>query len=74
MSTRNSLLFGGLLMVCVSAASIEADINVGLSLDQDGLKGFYLAIGEHYQSPQKKIVVVRGQVTDEELPVAFIIA
>jgi len=74
MSTRNSLLFGGLLMVCVSAASVEADINVGLSLDQDGLKGFYLAIGEHYQSPQKEIVVVRGQVTDEELPVAFIIA
>ena len=38
MGTRSSLLFGGLLMVCVSAASVEADINVGLSLDQDGLK------------------------------------
>lgn len=74
MGTRISLLFGALLMVCVSAASVEADINVGLSLDQDGLKDFHLAIGEHYQSPQKEIVVVRRQVADEELPVAFIIA
>ena len=65
MGTRSSLLFGVLLMVCVSVVSVEADINVGLSFDQDGLKGFHLAIGEHYQSPQKEIVVVRGQVTDE---------
>ena len=74
MVTRISLVLSLLLMVCVSVASAETDVKVDVSLDQDGLKSFHLAIGERYQSPQKEIVVVRKQVTDEELPVAFIIA
>lgn len=53
----------------------QAGVDVGLSLDKDGLNGFYLAIGEHYRVPEKEVVVVRERnVSDEELPVVFYLA
>ena len=52
-----------------------AGVDIGLSLDRDGLKSFHLAVGEHYQVPEKELVVVReAKVSDEELPVVFYLA
>ncbi len=53
-------------------AACHAGVDVGLSLDQDGLRSFYLAVGEHYRVPEKEVIVVRERnVSDEELPVVF---
>lgn len=53
----------------------RADVDVGLSIGDGGIKGFYLAIGEHYKVPEKQIVVVREKkIPDEELPVVFFLA
>jgi hypothetical protein len=53
----------------------QADVDIGVSIDKDGLKGFYLAIGEHYKVPEKEIIVVRQKnIPDEELPVVFFLA
>lgn len=66
-------LFGFLLVSGVTVA--RADVNAGISIDKDGIKSFYLAIGEHYNVPEKEVVVVREQkIPDDELPVVFFIA
>ena len=52
-----------------------ADVDVGVSADSEGLKSFYLSIGEHYKVPEKQVVIVRQKrIPDEELPVVFFIA
>lgn len=63
------------MMLYLIAGPATAGVDIGLSIDEDGIKGFYLAIGEHYTVPQKKIEVVRKQnIPDDELSVVFFLA
>jgi hypothetical protein len=63
-------VFCGLL-----SGAVVAEVDVGVSFDKDGLTGFYLAIGDHYQVEQKTIAVVREKnIPDEDLPVVFFLA
>lgn len=49
-----------------------AEVSFGLSIDDEGLKGFYLAIGDHYKVKEMEIVYVRkNKLPDEEMPVLF---
>jgi len=69
----------GSLVVCLvlglSTRSGQADFSVGATVGDDGLKSFYLAIGEHYEAPGKEIIFVRDrEISDEELPVVFFLA
>ena len=58
-----------------AADKCRADIDVGLSIGEDGIKGFYLAIGEHFKVPEKEIVIVREKkIPDEDLPVVYFMA
>jgi hypothetical protein len=53
----------------------SAEVNVGATFTEDGLKEFHLAIGEFYTVPEKEIVVVKKKgVPEDELPVVFYIA
>lgn len=64
-----------LIAFCVVPGDSRADVNAGISLDGDGIKGFYLAIGDHYNVSQDQIIVVRQRnIPDEELPVVFFLA
>ena len=64
-----------LLMLWPTANQCQADVNVGLSISDGIIKGFYLAIGEHYKVAQKEVIVVKERkVPDEELPVIFFLA
>jgi len=66
-------LFG--LFVVGAASTGHADVNAGISIGSDGVKSFYVAVGEEYQVPQKEIVVARERkIPDDELPVLFFIA
>ena len=59
----------------LSAGTTQADVNVGLSVDKDGLKSFHLAIGEHYVTYDKEIEAIRKlRIPDEELPLVFFFA
>jgi len=70
-----SVLAALALLLAFAVPSARAEVSVGVSVDEDGLKGFYLAIGEHYQVAEKEVVVVRERsVPDEELPVVFFLA
>ena len=69
------LVLLSLFLLWPAANQCRADVDIGLSIGDDGIKGFYLAIGEHYKVPQKQIVVVREKkIPDEELPVVFFLA
>ena len=75
MHVRVITLLCGLAFLCLPAASSAADVSLGVSLDDDGLKSFYLAIGEHFKAPEREIVAVRKQrIPDEDLPVVFFLA
>jgi hypothetical protein len=56
-------------------SSSSAGVDIGLSVDRDGVKGFYLAIGEHYQVAEKEVVAVRKHtVSEDELTVVFFLS
>lgn len=74
---RNLLIRLGsaLVLSFTIAGSALAGVSVGVSADEDGLKSFYFAIGDHYRVPEKEVVVVQERhVPDDELPVVFHIA
>jgi hypothetical protein len=53
----------------------RAEVQAGVSIGEDGIQGFYLAIGEFYRAPEKEVVLVRERhVPDDEVPVVFFIA
>ncbi|UCD93949.1 MAG: hypothetical protein JSU69_09280 [Candidatus Zixiibacteriota bacterium] len=68
-----SLVF--LVFLWPAADQGRAEVNVGVSVEDGCLKTFHLAIGEHYNVPEKEIIVVRERkIPDDELPVVFFIA
>lgn len=73
---KRSIIVMGCILLFLGAAQVRAaDISAGVSIDEDGLSGFYLSIGEHYQVEEKQIVVIRKQnISDEEMPVVFFLA
>ncbi len=75
MRAVTALLALSLLLLWPGGQQCRADLDVGLSIGDGGIKGFYLAIGEHYRVPEKQIVVVREKkIPDEELPVLFFLS
>jgi len=52
-----------------------AEVDIGLSIDEDGIKSFYIAIGDYYDAPEKEIAVVKKhKVPDEDLSVVFFLS
>ncbi len=63
------------VLMGVSAERSTAGVNVGVSVEDGKLTGFYLAVKEYYKVPEREIVVVRERhIPDEEMPVVFFIA
>jgi hypothetical protein len=63
------------LVMLWPSADCSADVDVGLSIGDEGLKSFYLAIGDHYKAPEKEIIIVRrSKIPEEEMPVVFFLA
>lgn len=53
----------------------EATVNLGISIGDEGLRGFYLAVGDYYRVPEREVIIVRERhMPDEEIPVVFFIA
>lgn len=62
-------------LTLVAAAPKAVDFGFGLQVDDEGRKSFYLAVSNHYQVPEKEIIVVRERrIPDEEMPVVFFLA
>lgn len=53
----------------------EAAVDLGVSIGDEGLRGFYLAVGDYYRVPEREVIVVKERhIPDEEIPVVFLIA
>ena len=71
----SSLLIATVVALAGVASTGQAGVQVSVSADQDGVKSFYLAIGEQYRVPEREVVVVRERrIPDDELPVVFFLA
>ena len=66
------LLILSLLLV---SASVQAEIDAALSITDGRISSFYLAIGDHYDAPDKDIIFVKKKtIPDDELAVVFYLA
>ena len=62
------------LIVSVSRYG-QADVNVGLGIQDDEHRSFYVAVGDYYRVPERSLIVVRERhIPDDEVPVVFFIA
>ena len=53
----------------------EATVDMGISIGDEGLRSFYLAIGDYYRVPEREVIVIKERrIPDEEIPVVFFIA
>ncbi len=53
----------------------SADVDVSLSADEQGIKEFHLAIGNHFESSEKEVLIVKERgIPDDDLPVVFFLA
>jgi hypothetical protein len=63
------------VLLGLMSANCPAGVEIGLTVDRDGISSFHLAISDHYGVPEKQVVIVReAKVPDEELPVVFFLA
>ncbi len=63
------------LAAWLTAGQSLADVSFGLSVGDEGVRSFYLAIGEHYEVSEKQIVLVQEKrIPDEDMPVVFFLA
>ena len=52
-----------------------ADLNIGLSVGDEGVKEFHLSIGSHYGIQEKNVVKIKERsIPDDELVVVFFLA
>ena len=62
-------------LIAGAVNSANAEVSAGVTITEEGLKSFYLAVGEHYNVDQEKVVVVKKRsIPDEELPVVFFLS
>jgi hypothetical protein len=54
---------------------MHSKVNVGVSIGEEGLRGFYLAVGDYFRVPEREVIIIQERrIPDEEIPVIFFIA
>lgn len=77
MSNRSLFIFVALISLLFLGPTGHADagFDIDISIGDNGLKGFYLSIGEHYRVPQREVIIIKERgIPDEEIPVVLFIA
>jgi hypothetical protein len=64
-----------------STGSAYAQVDVGVSLGEEGLRGFYLGVGEYFRVPEREVIIIKEKhvirekhIHVEEMPVVYLIA
>jgi hypothetical protein len=53
----------------------EAGVDLGISIGEEGLRSFYLSVGDYYRVPEREVVVIRERgIPYEEMPVVLFLA
>lgn len=75
MRAKSAAIIAMILISGLWSKIVAADVNIGVSADENGIKEFYLAIGDFYKTPEKEVVVVRQKgIPDDDIPVVYFIA
>ncbi len=71
----------GLILIVISTllvcpiAKTDASFDIGVSIGDEGLRGFYLSVGDYYRVPEREVVIVRERgIPAQEIPVVLFIA
>ncbi len=65
------------MMLTIVAPVIESDagVDVGVPIGEEGLSGFFLAVGDYYRIPQREVMILGERGTPpHEIPVVLFIA
>ena len=58
-----------------SAVSATAQVQAGVDFSGDGLRSFFLSVGNYYHVPEREVVVVHDRaIPPDEVPVVFYVA
>ena len=61
--------------LAIFPASSNARSEAGMKITDEGVMGFYLAIGDYFHVPEREVIIIRERrVRDEEIPVVFFLA
>jgi len=66
----------GLILCQGSVVAQLRDVDLGATISEGRLRGFYLAISDHYRIPARQVVEIRDRhrISDDELAVVFFLA
>lgn len=74
---RSLIVLFALAALAVGAPAAQADtrMDLGATIVNGDLRGFYLSLGEYYRVPEREIVVIRDRhIPDYDIPVVLYIA
>jgi hypothetical protein len=75
MRKRLTILSIIFLAFAVSIPAYAQNVDLGVSIGSEGLRGFYLGVSNYYRVPEREVVVVHDRgIPHDEIPVAFFIA
>ncbi|MDD4051003.1 MAG: hypothetical protein PHR28_03750 [candidate division Zixibacteria bacterium] len=64
-----------IILMAIPAQFCRAEVTVGATIGDEGVKEFHMAVGKHYNYPENQVVVVRQKnIPEDELPVVFFLA
>jgi hypothetical protein len=63
------------LFLLLFSGRAQAAVDIGVSVGDEGIRSFYLAVGDYYRVPEREIIIIRERrVPDDEIPVVLFIA
>lgn len=75
---KGSLVFFMLiwLLPVIPVIPVYADqVDVGVSIGEEGIRRFYVSVGDYYHVPEPEVIVIRQRgIPYEEIPVVFFLA
>ncbi|MGA1875268.1 MAG: hypothetical protein ACMUIA_06655 [bacterium] len=64
-----------LILIGILTSFAEAGVDFGISVGDDGLRGFYLSVGDYFKVPQSEVIIIKERkIPSEEIPVVLFIA
>lgn len=56
-------------------SNAQAQVDIGVSIGSEGLRSFYMAIGDYYRVPHRDVIVIRDRhIPDAEIPVVLFLS
>ncbi|MGB9667602.1 MAG: hypothetical protein ACPLSJ_02095 [Thermosulfidibacteraceae bacterium] len=71
------LLILVILMIALPTTARSKNIDVGISIKDDKIHAFYLAIGDYYRVPEREVIIIKKRypvIYEDEIPLVMLIS